>query len=174
MDVTVKLDGTLLAKRQREWAYWLANPTENPLSTRASFAGAEVTLENELCVYVQDSRYGDGMRASGHIVTRRPCETVFDLSPAEAAAVHTLLAEVRAHLDATVKPDGYTVGWNVFPAGGAHIPHVHLHVIPRWNTDASAGAGLRYFLKAAAQATERRQETEAAAPPAVPTPEVLP
>lgn len=172
MEVTVHLDGILLEKRQQEWAHWLAHPTENLLSTRASFAGAEVVLENELCVYVQDSRYGDGLRASGHIVTRRPCESVFDLTPAEAAAVHTLLAEVRAHLDATVRPDGYTVGWNVFPAGGAHIPHVHLHVIPRWNTDASAGAGLRYFLKAAAGAAERRRETEAAAASALPIPEV--
>ncbi len=152
MNVAVELDGTLLGKRQWEWDHWLANPAENPLSTRADFAGAEVRLENELCVYVQDSRYGDGLTASGFIVTRRPCQTVFDLTPAEAAATHTLLSEVRAHLDATVQPDGYTVGWNVFPAGGAHIPHVHLHVLPRWNHDLAAGAGVRYFLKAAAQA----------------------
>lgn len=172
MDVTVTLDGTLLAKRKQEWAHWLAHPKENPLSTRAEFAGGEVVLENELCVYTQDSRYFEGLPHSGLIVTKRPCETVFDLTPAEAAAVHALLADVRAHLDATVKPDGYTVGWNVFPAGGAHIPHVHLHVIPRWNTDASAGAGLRYFLKAAAQATERRRNAEAAAPTLL-APEVL-
>lgn len=148
----MKLDGTLLGKRREEWAHWLAHPQENPLSTRASSGEAEVLLENELCVYAQDSRYFEGLPHSGLIVTKRRCETVFDLTPAEASAVHTLLAEVRAHLDSTVKPDGYTVGWNVYPAGGAHIPHVHLHVIPRWNTDASAGAGLRYFLKAAAQA----------------------
>ncbi|QFP78133.1 HIT family protein [Deinococcus sp. AJ005] len=157
MDVTVKLDGTLLGRRQQEWAHWLAHPQDNPLSTRATFAGAEVVLENELCVYVQDSRYSDGLRASGYIVTRRPCETVFDLTPAETVSSHDLLAEVCTYLEETVKPDGYTVGWNVFPAGGAHIPHVHLHVIPRWNTDASAGVGLRYFLKAAAQAAKRRQ-----------------
>jgi N-acetylglutamate synthase-like GNAT family acetyltransferase len=149
--VSVELDGTLLALRQQEWDFWQANPAENPLSTRVDFAGGEVLLENELCVYVQDSRYGDGLAYSGFIVTRRPCETVFDLTPEEAAATHALLAEVRAHLDASVQPDGYTAGWNVFPAGGAHLPHVHLHVIARWNSDLAAGAGLRYFLKAAAQ-----------------------
>ena len=117
--------------------------------------GGEVVLENDLCVYTQDSRYFEGLRYSGLIVTRRPCASVFDLTPVESAATHALLAEVRAHLDATVQPDGYTVGWNVFPAGGQHIPHVHLHVIPRWNTDAAAGAGVRYFLKAAAQAAGR-------------------
>ncbi|WP_407540745.1 GNAT family N-acetyltransferase [Deinococcus radiomollis] len=152
--MTVELDGTLLAKRQTEWEHWLANPDRNPLSTGADFVGSEVRLENELCVYVQDSRYSDGLIASGLIVTKRPCQTVFDLTPAEIAATHALLAEVRAHLDFTVQPGGYTVGWNVFPAGGAHIPHVHLHVIPRWNRDLAAGAGVRYFLKAAAQASE--------------------
>ncbi|WP_407569681.1 GNAT family N-acetyltransferase [Deinococcus altitudinis] len=157
MKVAAELDGTLLAARQREWNHWLANPAENPLSTRADFGTAEVTLENDLCVYVQDSRYGDGLTVSGVIVTRRPCETVFDLTAAEAAATHALLHEVRAHLDRTVRPDGYTVGWNVFPAGGAHIPHVHLHVIPRWNHDLAAGAGLRYFFKAAAVTLSVRQ-----------------
>ena len=103
---------------------------------------------------MQDSRYKDCLINAGYIVTKRPCETVFDLTPEEAAATHAVLAEVKAHLDATVRPDGYTVGWNVLPAGGQHIPHVHLHVIPRWSTDASAGVGLRYFLKEAARAAE--------------------
>ncbi|WP_034386695.1 HIT family protein [Deinococcus sp. YIM 77859] len=160
MKVTVNLDGTLLGKREEEWAYWLAHPDENPLSTRADFAGGELTLEHELCVYIQDSRYSDGLPFSGLIVTKRPCATVFDLTPEEVAATHALLAEVRAHLDAAVRPDGYTVGWNVFPAGGQHIPHVHLHVIPRWNTDASAGVGLRYFLKEAAREAERQRRPE--------------
>ena len=155
MKVEVELDGTLLSKRQQEWAHFLAQPQENPLTTRADFAQG-FTLENDLCVCTQNPKYFDGLPHSGLIVTKRPCETVFDLTPEEAAAVHALLAEVRAHLDASVKPDGYTVGWNVYPAGGQHIPHVHLHVIPRWNTDAAAGAGVRYFLKAAAQTTERR------------------
>ncbi|WP_161881842.1 HIT family protein [Deinococcus alpinitundrae] len=160
MKVTLALDGTLLGKRQTEWAHWLAHPAENPLSTRADFAGGELLLENELCVYSQDSRYADGLPYSGFIVTRRPCQTVFDLTPAETVATHALLAEVRAHLDATAQPDGYTVGWNVFPAGGAHIPHVHLHVIPRWNIDAAAGAGLRYFLKAAARVQEQERRRQ--------------
>lgn len=148
--VQLTLDGTLLHGREQEWAHHLAHPQGNPLLTRADFAEG-FTLENELCVYTQNPKHFDGLPYSGLIVTKRPCETVFDLTPAEAAAVHALLHEVRAHLDATVKPDGYTVGWNVYPTGGQHIPHVHLHVIPRWNGDAAAGAGLRYFLKAAAK-----------------------
>lgn len=182
MDVTVRLDGTLLAKRQQEWAQHLANPAENPLSTRADFAGGEVLLENDLCVYTYDSRYTDGLPYSGLIVTKRPCATVFDLTPAEAAATHAFLAEVKAHLEATVQPDGYTVGWNVNPAGGQpkpnkHSPHVHLHVIPRWNSDAAAGVGLRWFFRQVASQAgeadseqERRRRLAEAPAPAEPAP----
>ena len=156
--MTVKLDGAPLARRQAEWAHHLAHPEENPLSTRSDFAGGEVLLENDLCVYVQDSRHGDGLPASGIIVTKAVRATVFDLTPQEVAATHALLAEVKAHLDAAVQPDGYTLGWNVHPAGGQHIPHVHLHVIPRWNTEAAAGIGLRWFLKeVAAQAGQQER-----------------
>ncbi len=166
MKVTVNLDGTLLGKREEEWAHWLANPEENPLvpDMAGRLTGDGFTLQNDLCVYSQlapHPQYAEGLPFSGIIVTRRPCPTVFEMTPEEVAATHALLAEVRAHLDVTVRPDGYTVGWNVFPAGGQHIPHVHLHVIPRWNTDAAAGAGLRYFLKAAAREAERRREDAA-------------
>lgn len=160
MDVTIALNGTLLAARQKEWAEHLAAPHENPLlpNEAGQLNGNGFTLQNELCVYSQlKPEYAEGLPYSGIIVTRRPCGTVFDLTPEEASAVHALLAEVRAHLDATVKPDGYTVGWNVYPAGGQHIPHAHLHVIPRWATDAAAGAGVRYFLKAAARADQARR-----------------
>lgn len=155
MKIDVELDGTLLGRRQAEWAHWLANPGENPHVTRADFITGEVLLENDLCVYTQNSHYSDGLPYSGLIVTKRPCQTVFDLTPPEATATHALLAEVRARLNTTVQPDGYTVGWNVSPAGGAHIPHVHLHVIPRWDSDAAAGVGIRWFLRqVAARAIE--------------------
>ena len=94
MRLELELDGTLLGKRQQEWAQHLANPAQNPLLNRAEFAGGEVVLENDLCVYTYDSRYTDGLPFSGLIVTKRPCATVFDLTPAEAAATHALLAEV--------------------------------------------------------------------------------
>ena len=160
MNVTVELDGTLFVKRQEEWAHWLAHPEENPLVPDAAgqLGGTGFTLQNQLCIYSQlQPQYAEGLLYSGIIVTKRPCATVFDLTPEEAAATHALLAEVKAHLDATAAPDGYTVGWNVFPAGGQHIPHVHLHILPRWNGDLAAGAVLRYFLKAAAQAAERER-----------------
>ena len=130
MNVTLPLDGSLLPRREREWAGWLARPHENPLSTRADFASGEVVLENDLCVYTQDARYADGLPYSGLIVTRRPCETVFDLTLQEAAAVHALLAEVRDLLESR----GVEVLWPPFPSGSAMMI---------WTTAATSG-GVQY------------------------------
>jgi histidine triad (HIT) family protein len=50
-------------------------------------------------------------------------------------------------LDETLKPDGYSVGWNVLPVGGQHVPQAHLHVIARFADEPFAGRGIRYWLK---------------------------
>jgi diadenosine tetraphosphate (Ap4A) HIT family hydrolase len=105
----------------------------------------QVVLENDLCVFVRTPQ--PVLKGSGLIVTRAPRETVFDLTEAEWAATYDLLQEVKAYLDRTLEPDGYNVGWNVGRVGGQSIPHVHLHVIPRFADEPLAGKGIRYFLK---------------------------
>ena len=110
-----------------------------------TFPGQTVVLENDLCAFVTAPQ--DVLQGSGLIVTKAPRETVFDLTPEEWAATFELLQRVKAHLDETLRPDGYNVGWNVFPVGGQSIPHVHLHIIPRFRNEPLAGKGIRYFLK---------------------------
>lgn len=55
MKVTVNLDGTLLGKREEEWAHWQTHPGENPLvpNTQGRLGGEGWTLQNDLCVYSQ-------------------------------------------------------------------------------------------------------------------------
>lgn len=74
----------------------------------------------------------------GHtlVVPRRHCETPFELTPDEVVACFALLGAVRADLTASPRPpDGFNVGANVAAAGGQGVPHVHVHLIPRYHGD---------------------------------------
>ncbi len=73
----------------------------------------------------------------GHslVVSRRHVAGFFDLDPGEQAAILELVNVTRADLDAELRPDGYNVGVNVGLAAGQTVPHVHVHVIPRYRGD---------------------------------------
>ena len=74
----------------------------------------------------------------GHtlIVPRRHTSDLFDLTPEEAAACHSLAREVRDRLNAGPRPpDGYNFGVNVGVAGGQGVMHVHFHLLPRYVGD---------------------------------------
>lgn len=82
----------------------------------------------------------DGFPVSpGHVLvtTRRMVATWFDASVEEQAAMMELVNEVRQLLDSRLspKPDGYNVGFNSGGAAGQTVPHVHIHVIPRYHGD---------------------------------------
>jgi len=75
----------------------------------------------------------------GHVlvITRRVVPTYFDCTAAEQGAVMELVGEVKRLLDERLdpKPDGYNVGFNAGAAAGQTVPHVHVHVIPRYAGD---------------------------------------
>jgi diadenosine tetraphosphate (Ap4A) HIT family hydrolase len=73
----------------------------------------------------------------GHslVVARRHVVGFFDLDVSEAAGMLELLRHVRSHLEETHAPQGYNVGINVGVVAGQTIPHVHIHLIPRYSRD---------------------------------------
>ncbi len=77
--------------------------------------------------------------ARGHalVITKREVATWFDASPAEQAAIMALVGEVKALLERSLSPppDGWNIGLNAGPAAGQTVPHLHVHVIPRWHGD---------------------------------------
>jgi len=82
----------------------------------------------------------DGFPVSpGHalVITRRVVATWFEATPAEQAALMELVNVVKAKLDLLLdpRPDGYNVGFNSGDAAGQTVPHVHVHVIPRYSGD---------------------------------------
>ena len=102
-------------------------------------------LENESSLFL-DLKH-PVLQGSGVIVPRAHRESVFDLTPEEIVSTFSLLAEVKAFLDAEHKPQGYNVGWNCGAVAGQTVFHAHLHVIPRYAGEPHAGRGIRHWLK---------------------------
>jgi diadenosine tetraphosphate (Ap4A) HIT family hydrolase len=145
-----------LERKQQDYQRFLEQPETNTLHYGSRAMRGRVALENDLCFFLLHED-GAELPGSGMILPKAPRETVFDLTPDEWQATYTLLQDARRLLEETYAPDGYTVGWNVLPAGGQHVPIAHLHVIPRFNDEPYAARGLRWWLK---QPENRRPEVK--------------
>ena len=73
----------------------------------------------------------------GHtlLLPRRHVGSLFDLTVVEWVELGQLLARVRTALQAEFRPDGFNVGVNEGAAAGQTVPHLHVHLIPRYRGD---------------------------------------
>ena len=79
----------------------------------------------------------------GHLLVlpRRHVASYFESTAAERAALLELIDAGKALLDARFKPAGYNIGINVGAAAGQTIPHLHVHLIPRYVDDVADPRG---------------------------------
>jgi diadenosine tetraphosphate (Ap4A) HIT family hydrolase len=92
-----------------------------------------IVMANDLSVAIRD-----GFPVSpGHtlILPRRHVGSFFAVTEAERNAMLALLDAAKAGLDAEFRPDGYNAGINDGPAAGQTVPHLHMHLIPRYAGD---------------------------------------
>jgi diadenosine tetraphosphate (Ap4A) HIT family hydrolase len=73
----------------------------------------------------------------GHalIIPKRHCTDYFELSFREQSACTFMLNTVKQVVQKRFKPDGFNVGININEPAGQSIPHVHIHLIPRYKGD---------------------------------------
>ncbi len=94
--------------------------------------------------------YKDGFPVSpGHtvIIPKRHFATLFDATEEEQLALLKALNQAKAILDAAHQPDGYNIGINHGKAGGQGVPHLHIHLIPRYAGDKEdPRGGVRWVL----------------------------
>ena len=78
--------------------------------------------------------------ADGHVlvVPRAHQACIEDLQPAEAEGLFRAVAHLAGPVREAVDAAGTTIGINNGAATGQTIPHVHVHIVPRWEND---GAG---------------------------------
>ena len=104
-----------------------------------------ILAEDELTVV-----YRDGFPVSlGHavIIPRRHVATLFEATEVEQAALLRALARAKEIIDRHHEPDGYNIGINHGLAGGQSVPHLHIHLIPRYRGDKEdPRGGVRWVL----------------------------
>ena len=73
----------------------------------------------------------------GHVIvaSKRPAETLLDLSEDEASAVFGAVRKVAAAVQSAFGPEGMTILQANKPAGWQTVPHFHVHVLPRHADD---------------------------------------
>jgi diadenosine tetraphosphate (Ap4A) HIT family hydrolase len=73
----------------------------------------------------------------GHtlIIPKRHVGSFFDLSDGERNGLMVLLAEAKLRTEAEFSPAGHNIGINDGPAAGQTVPHLHIHLIPRFAGD---------------------------------------
>ncbi len=73
----------------------------------------------------------------GHLLIfpNRHLQTMGELSKEEMEDIHRLTLISMEILDSKLSPEGYNIGYNVGPASGASIAHLHEHVVPRFDNE---------------------------------------
>ncbi len=75
---------------------------------------------------------------SGHLMVlpKVAVASINDLDSAVAGELWAMVADGAAAAKAAFDPDGLNIGINEGEAGGGSQPdHLHVHIVPRWNSD---------------------------------------
>jgi histidine triad (HIT) family protein len=73
----------------------------------------------------------------GHVlvIPNQHFENIYDLPLELGAQIHALARNISLAMKATFHCDGILIRQHNEPAGGQHIWHFHLHIIPRYEND---------------------------------------
>lgn len=97
-------------------------------------------LPQERLIYSDEiaNIFADGYPVSpGHLLITSRCHypTLFDVPAEEQTHLLSLINQAKDLIGQFYRPDGYNVGINNGAAAGQTVPHVHIHVIPRYDGD---------------------------------------
>lgn len=85
--------------------------------------------------------------AKGHtvIVPKKHYASLLEMSEADWRATLDGVRAAMVRGQEILNPDGMNIGVNERPAGGQVVPHVHWHIIPRWEGD--GGGSIHSIIK---------------------------
>ncbi|WP_295002492.1 HIT family protein [uncultured Dechloromonas sp.] len=104
-----------------------------------------IVEENDHAVWIYD-----GFPVSpGHclIIPKRHVGSFFEVSAEERIAMLALLDKAKVVIEEKYQPDAFNIGINDGAAAGQTVPHLHLHLIPRYEGDVpDARGGVRWVI----------------------------
>ncbi len=75
--------------------------------------------------------------AKGHtvVIPKKHTITVFNMEDADYKNLMMSVRKCMEKIRGNLNPDGFNVGWNHNSAAGQVVPHLHIHILPRYNGD---------------------------------------
>lgn len=106
----------------------------NSSETNCPFCAEQGGVLRNKLAYVRADKFAV---SAGHmlVIPFRHVTSFFDLTSGERKALMDLIVEARELVEQNHRPNGYNIGINVGAAAGQTIPHVHVHLIPRYHGD---------------------------------------
>ena len=94
---------------------------------------AQVVYENEDMIAFLDIH----PRAPGHclVIPKHHYETLLEAPERSLCPLFQGVKAVTGALHDVLRPDGFTIGINHGRASGQEVPHLHIHIIPRFRDD---------------------------------------
>lgn len=109
------------------------------MTKKCFFCDIQKQKDNKKILENEDffSRYDDFPVSKGHteVISKDHISSLFDLSTQQLANCYDLLKKTKNLIQEKFKPDGFNIGVNEGKAAGQSIPHLHIHIIPRYNGD---------------------------------------
>ncbi len=89
--------------------------------------------QNKLALIIRDAH----PVSPGHtlIIPKRHIASYFEASEDEKATLWALVDVAKELIETEFKPAAYNIGINDGPAAGQTVPHLHIHLIPRYEGD---------------------------------------
>jgi diadenosine tetraphosphate (Ap4A) HIT family hydrolase len=106
---------------------------------------ARIIDENATALVIRDAY----PVSPGHtlLIPRRHEGSFFGLAVEERSDVLVLLDRAKLVLDKEFQPKGYNIGINDGAAAGQTVPHLHVHLIPRFGGDVpDPRGGVRWMI----------------------------
>lgn len=89
----------------------------------------------------------------GHavVIPKIHAVTLLDLPTEMVGPLYEAVQMTMKRLQTVLGCDGFSVGWNHGEAGRQAVPHLHIHILPRWAND--GGGSLHSIVKTPTKVT---------------------